>query len=53
MHVDALMNAMILQRADHLQAGPVSNMREAGILVTTKVALENAAVVCPVKERAP
>ncbi len=47
------MNAMILKCADHLQAGTVSDMRQTGILVTAKVALENAAIVCPVKERAP
>ena len=43
-HVDALMDAVVLQRPDHLQAGPVAHVREARILVPAEVALENPAV---------
>src|SRR4030095_1455330 len=53
MYVDALMNAMILKRANHLQAGAISHVRQTGILVTAEVALENAAVLCPIKQRSP
>src|ERR671911_460777 len=47
------MDAMVLEGANHLQAGPVSHMRQAGVLVSPKVALENAAVTSPVEEGAP
>ena len=52
-HVDALMDAVVLQRANHLEAGAVADVRETRIAVAAEVALEDAAVLGPVEHRAP
>ena len=44
---------MILQRADHLEAGAVADVRQAGIAMAAEVALQNAAVFGAVEQRAP
>ena len=46
-------DAVLLERADHLEAGAVADVREARILVTAEVALEDAAVLRAIEERAP
>ena len=55
LHVDveAAVDAVILQRADHLEAGAIADVREARILVAAEVALEDAAVGRAIEERAP
>ena len=53
MDVDTHMDAVVLEGADHLQAGAVADVRQAGILVTAEVALQDAAVLGAVKHRAP
>jgi hypothetical protein len=53
MHVDPLMDAVVLKRANHLQPGPVADVRQARVLMSSEVALENAAVGSPVEEGAP
>ena len=40
----------MLHRADQFQAGAVSHVREAGVLVTTEVALADLAVLGAVKQ---
>ena len=52
-HVDALMDAVVLQRADHLEPGAVADVREARIPVPAEVALEDAPVGRAVEQRAP
>ena len=52
-HVDPLVDPVILQRADHLQAGPVADVRQARIPMSTEVALQDPPVVGAVEERAP
>ena len=52
-HVDALMDAVILQRADHLEAGAVADVGEPRIAVAAEVALEDAAVLGAIEDRAP
>ncbi len=52
-HVDALMDAVILQGADHLEAGAIADVREARIAVPAEIALENAAVGRAIENRAP
>ena len=52
-HVDALVDPMILKRADHLQARPVAHVREARITVAAEVALQDPPVLGAVEERAP
>ena len=44
---------MILQRPDHLQAGPVADVRETRIAMAAEVALQDAAVLGAIEERAP
>ena len=55
LHVDveAAMDAVILQRADHLEAGAIADVREARILVAAEVALQDAAVGGAIEQRAP
>ena len=47
------MDAVILQRPDHLEARAIADVREPRILVAAEVALEDPAVVRAVEERAP
>ena len=47
------MDAVVLQRPDHLETGAVADVREARIFVAPEVALENTAVLRPIEQRAP
>ena len=51
--VDAAMDAVILQRADHLEAGAIADVREARIAMAAEVALQDAAVLRAIEHRAP
>ena len=53
MHVDALVDAVILQRADHLETGAVADVREARIAMAAEVALQDAAVLRAIEHGAP
>ena len=53
MHVDALVHAVVLQRADHLEPGAVADVRQPRVAVTAEVALQDAAVLGAVEQRAP
>jgi hypothetical protein len=46
-------DAVILECADHLETGPVPDVREPWIPVPAEVALENAAVGGPIEQRSP
>jgi hypothetical protein len=48
--VDALVDAVVLQRADHLEAGAVADVGEARVAVAAEVALQDAAVGRAVEE---
>ena len=48
-----LVDAVVLQRADHLEAGAVADVREARIAVAAEVALQDAAVRRAIEHRAP
>ena len=52
-HVDALVDAVILQRADHFEAGAIADMGEPRIPVPAEVALQDAAVFGAIEHRAP
>ncbi len=43
----------VLERPDHLQAGPVADVGEPGVGVAAEVALEDAALLGPVEDGAP
>ena len=47
------MNAVVLQRADHLQPRAVAHMRQPRIRVPTKIPLQNPPVLRAVKQRPP
>ncbi len=51
--VDPFMNAVILERPDHFQAGAVADVRQARVAVPAEIALENLAVASAVEYRAP
>src|SRR6266516_3859652 len=38
-HIDSLMNPVILKRADHFQAGAIANVRKPRILMTAEISL--------------
>jgi hypothetical protein len=46
-------DAVLLERADHLEARAIADVREARVLVTAEVALEDPPVGRAVEERAP
>ena len=52
-HVDPLVDAVVLQGADHLQTGPIAHVREPRIAMSAEVALQDAAILCAIEERAP
>ena len=52
-HLDALMNAVVLQCANHLQPCSVAHVRQSWIRVPAKVPLQNPPVLRPVKQRPP
>ena len=47
------MNPVILERADHLEAGAIADVGQPRILVAAEVALQDAAVRRAIEERAP
>ena len=51
--VDAAMDALILQRANQLEAGAIADVREPGIAVTAEIALQDLPVSRPIEHRAP
>ena len=51
--VDALMDAVVLKRANQFQTGAVADVGEARITVAAEIALENFPVLRAVKHRAP
>ena len=53
MDVDAAVDAVILQRADHLEPGAIADVREARIAMAAEVALEDPAVLGAIEDRAP
>ena len=55
LHVDlhAAVNAVILEGADHLQAGAITDVGQARILMAAEVPLQNPPVLGAVEERAP
>src|SRR5262249_48506065 len=51
--VDALMDAVVLQRADHLEPGSIADVGEPRVAMAAEVTLENATVLGAIEERAP
>ena len=52
-NLDALMDAVILQRANHFQAGAIADMRESRIFVAAEISLQNAPVLRAIEHRTP
>ncbi len=52
-HVEALVHAVILERADHLEARAIADVREARVAMAAEVALQDAAVLRAIEDRAP
>src|ERR1039458_6856692 len=50
---NALMDAMILQRADEFEARAVADVRETRITMAAEIALRNFSFFCAVEHRAP
>ena len=47
------MDAVVLQRADHFQAGAIADMRQPRIFVAAEISLQNAPVFRAIEDRAP
>src|SRR5260370_2806876 len=52
-NLDALMDAMILECANHFEPGAVADVRKSRGFVTAEISLQDAAVLCPIDNRAP
>ena len=52
-HIDSPMDSVILQSADHFQAGAIADVREARIFMAAKISLQNPAILCAVENRPP
>ena len=52
-HVDTLMDPVILKRPDQFETGPIADVRQARIAMAAEVALEDLAVLRAIEERAP
>src|SRR5207247_9583780 len=52
-NLDALMHAMILQRANHFQTGAIPNVRQPRIFVAAEVPLQNATILGAIEHCAP
>ncbi len=50
---DALVDAVVLEGAQHLETGAVAHVGQAGVGVAAEIALQDAAFAGPVHERAP
>ena len=53
MDFDSLMDAVILQSANHFQSGAIADMRQARIFVAAEISLQNAPVFCAIEHCAP
>jgi hypothetical protein len=51
--IDAVVDAVVLQRADHFQSGAVAHVRQARIAMAAEVALQNFSVFGAIEHRAP
>src|SRR5215475_3314085 len=51
LHVDV--DAVILERANHLEAGTIADVRQSRVAVAAEVSLQDAAVLGAVEQRAP
>src|SRR5262249_10996583 len=51
--LDAPMNAVVLECADHLQSGAVADVSQTRVFVTAEIALKNAAVLGAVEDGPP
>jgi hypothetical protein len=49
MHLNALVDSVILQRADHFQTRAIAHMCKARIFMATKIPLKDASIVSPVE----
>ena len=52
-HVDAAVHAVVLERADHLEAGAIAHMGEPRIAMAAEVPLQNPAVGGPIEHGTP
>ena len=52
-HIDSAMDSVILQSADHFQAGAIADVREARIFVAAEISLQNSTILGPVENRPP
>src|SRR6266446_8258773 len=52
-NLDALMQAVILQGANHFQPGAIANMRKSRVFVAAEISLQNPTVLRAIEDRAP
>src|SRR6266550_6595650 len=52
-NLDALMDAVILERANHFQPRAVADVRKSRVFVAAKISLQNPAILCPIENRPP
>src|SRR3954469_11063535 len=52
-HVDRLMNRVVLERADHLETRAITDVREPRVFMSAEISLQNASVRCAVEHGPP
>jgi hypothetical protein len=52
-HINAAVDAVVLQRANHLQSRPVANVGKARVFVSAEISLEDASIGRAVEDSAP
>src|SRR5204863_8299956 len=52
-YIDSLMYPVVLQSADHLEAGPIAHVRESRIFVAAEVPLQNATILRAIEHCTP
>src|SRR5262249_49273777 len=51
--IDAAVDAVVLERADHLEAGAIADVREPRVAVAAEVPLQDPTILGAIEERAP
>src|SRR4030095_5686353 len=53
MHFNTLVNAVVLERANHFQSGAVTYVSQAWIFVSSEIPLKNTPIFSTVEQRSP
>src|SRR3982751_5294593 len=52
-NINAAVDPVILQGANHFQTCPIADVREARVFMASEISLQNATILCPIEDCAP